>query len=120
ALGVHAEDGLEHLDDELARRVVVVQEDHLVELRPLGLRLGPGARLDAGLGDRRAHGASITRAAALLRRRPPRRLLMAGLVSASRVYPTCGANPPNRAGPSSVPSTPSLPQRRGCAGRARA
>ena len=42
----HAEDGAEHADDELARRVVVVQQDDLVDLRPL--RPGLGFRCAAG------------------------------------------------------------------------
>src|SRR5438105_1720757 len=41
---VHAEHGLEHLDDELPRRVVVVEQDNLVEPRPFCFRLNLCAR----------------------------------------------------------------------------
>src|SRR5258708_7103075 len=44
----YAEHRLEHHHDEFARRVVVVEQDHLPELRALGLGLGAGARLDVG------------------------------------------------------------------------
>src|SRR6476620_10800876 len=35
---------LEHRDDEFPRREIVIDEDDLVELRPLGLRLDLGSR----------------------------------------------------------------------------
>ena len=37
---VLAEEAFEHVYDELHRRVVVVQNQHAVHVRPLGLRLG--------------------------------------------------------------------------------
>lgn len=40
-----AELGLEHADDELARREIVIEQDHLVQLRPLDPRLGRCAGL---------------------------------------------------------------------------
>jgi hypothetical protein len=47
-----AEDGAQHLHDEFARRVVVVEQDHLVETRPLGLRLYPGLASGVGIAHR--------------------------------------------------------------------
>ncbi len=38
---IHAEHRLEHLHHEFARRVIVVEQDHLVERRPLRLRSSP-------------------------------------------------------------------------------
>jgi hypothetical protein len=43
----HPEFRLQHEDDEFARRVVVVEQDDLVQARPLGL----GANLGLGFGD---------------------------------------------------------------------
>jgi hypothetical protein len=43
---VHAEHRLKHLHHELARRVVVVEQDHFVERRPRRLRRG--LRLELG------------------------------------------------------------------------
>ena len=39
---IFAEEALEHVHDELHRRVVVVEDEHTVHARPLGLRLGLG------------------------------------------------------------------------------
>ena len=39
---VLVEEALEHMDHELHRRVIVVQQQHAVEIGPLGLRLGLG------------------------------------------------------------------------------
>src|SRR5262245_6732985 len=57
----HVEDGLEHADHELARRVVVVEQNDLVEARPL--RLGPnlGARLGDNVRHRDLRGACTRR-----------------------------------------------------------
>jgi len=55
ALAAHAEDGFEHLDDEFARRVVVVQQNHLVERRALGFGARLGARFRPRRDDRGAH-----------------------------------------------------------------
>src|SRR5690606_11065356 len=41
---------LEDADDELARREIVIDEDDLVQLRPLGLRLGSRPRPGRGNG----------------------------------------------------------------------
>src|SRR6185437_9478944 len=46
---VHAEDGLEHLHHKFARRVVVVEQNHLPQLRPFGLRLQLRTRSEDGL-----------------------------------------------------------------------
>src|SRR4029079_2104495 len=48
-VGIHAEDRLEHEDDEFARRVVVVEKNDFVERRLLRLRLDLGLWLDEGL-----------------------------------------------------------------------
>src|SRR5690606_21299378 len=37
---IHAEDAFQHIHDELHRRVVVVQQDHLIKRRSLEFRLG--------------------------------------------------------------------------------
>ena len=46
ALLAHAELGLEHHDDEVARRVVVIDQDDLVQPRPFQLRFRRGFRFD--------------------------------------------------------------------------
>src|SRR5262245_1274713 len=46
----HAEFALEHGHDELARRVVVVEEDHLMQARPFRLETNFGARLRGDVG----------------------------------------------------------------------
>jgi hypothetical protein len=43
----HAEESLQHRDDEFHRGVIVIQQQHLVERRPL--RLGPGLDRDGGI-----------------------------------------------------------------------
>src|SRR5262249_3887930 len=48
----HAEHRHQHFDHELARRVVVVQQDHLVEPRLLDLRLGDGSGFDVDIAHR--------------------------------------------------------------------
>ena len=45
----HPELGLQHRDHEVARRVVVVDQDHLVQLRLLDLDFGLGLRLQVGV-----------------------------------------------------------------------
>jgi len=47
-IGCHAEYCLEHQHDEFARRVIVVEQDHLIKRRLLGLGAHFGARLDDG------------------------------------------------------------------------
>ena len=41
-LGVLIEEALEHVNYELHRRVVVIEQQDAIEVRPLGLRLGLG------------------------------------------------------------------------------
>ncbi len=48
-LGRLVEEPFEHIHDEIHRRVVVVQQQHLVEARPLGLRPRLGDDMGAGL-----------------------------------------------------------------------
>src|SRR6476619_7085808 len=43
------EEALEHVDDEVHRRVVVVEKQHLVQARPLRLRTRLGDDLSAGV-----------------------------------------------------------------------
>src|SRR5207253_10164985 len=45
----HAEFALEHGDDEFARRVVVVEQNHFVQARPFRLETNLGARLDSDI-----------------------------------------------------------------------
>ena len=49
----HVELTLQHHDDELTRRVVVVEQDDLVQPRPLDLRLDLGTRGDDRIAHRR-------------------------------------------------------------------
>jgi hypothetical protein len=46
----HAEFGLQHRDDEFARREVVIDQDDLVQARPLDLGLDLGLGRDGGTG----------------------------------------------------------------------
>jgi hypothetical protein len=48
----HVEDHHQHANDEFARRVVVVEQDHLVEARLLDLWLGDGIGLDVDIAHR--------------------------------------------------------------------
>ena len=57
-LAVLVEEALQYVDYELHRRVVVIEDQHAVEARPLRLRLG--------LGDDRRAGAVVTATAAAL------------------------------------------------------
>ena len=61
-LAVLVEEALQHVDHELHRRVVVVEDQHAVEVRPLGLRLG--------LGDDRGPGRAGLATLALVVREP--------------------------------------------------
>src|SRR5271163_1582901 len=49
-LGILVEETLEHVDDEFHGRVVVVEQQHAIEVRTLGLRLGLGNDRGAGAG----------------------------------------------------------------------
>src|SRR5271170_7203073 len=63
---------LQHHHDELARRIIVVQQDHLVQARPLGLGVSFRARLRVDV----AHEPTLlaqTRCAPVLRTRPGKR-----------------------------------------------
>src|SRR3569623_1922396 len=53
---VHAKHRLEHEHDELARREVVIEQNDLVELRPLRFRFRLRARLDGDLAHRASKG----------------------------------------------------------------
>src|SRR5262249_44551036 len=55
AFVVLVEEALEHVHHELHRRVVVVEQQHAIERRPLGLRLGLGD----DRGARRSGGAAL-------------------------------------------------------------
>ena len=72
-----AEESLQHVHDEFHRRVVVIEDEHAVHARPLGLRLG--------LGDDRGAGPALLVPALAVVVRHPRRSVVADAEAVGQV-----------------------------------